>query len=432
MSRQELVLLIAVVVLFALGSVSAADLTVVTMPHAGNVQWVQAGVEAYLAQRGEELDIQVIAANDWLEQIIVMVVGGNSPDVIFWYSADFMELVGSGLLEDLAPYVAADNLDLSQYVPSTLDAVQYRDALYGLPRSWSAVGLLYNENIFSERGVPYPEVWTWEDLLVDGRKLTWDENGDGETDHFAFSDFWAHFNRWPMWVLQAGGRFWNDDMTECLLNSPEAIEGMQFMYDLYFTYNIAPKMVSARLVETGVSTTTTGYNITRDLFERGHIAAIHGTRYERPAESRDSFAVTEPVRGPAGAASIVAVDFMAMMIDSKNKELAWDFIKFMSSEEGIDAGMELTPKQAYHYGLSPIIPQLQRQLAESTEMKGEMVWINVSDYAVVSPVNHPAIRLQMGWGPLERGMITVDEFAQRVADQTNSQLRVLLQRGVTW
>ena len=46
-------------------------------------------------------------------------------------------------------------------------------------------------------------------------------------------DFWQ-------WVLWNHGRFWTPDGTRCIVNSPEALEALQFLHDLQYRYRVCP------------------------------------------------------------------------------------------------------------------------------------------------------------------------------------------------
>ena len=44
-----------------------------------------------------------------------------------------------------------------------------------------------------------------------------------------------------IFVRQAGGRMFNGDCSRCLLDAPEAIQGVQFYYDKVFKHGMSPR-----------------------------------------------------------------------------------------------------------------------------------------------------------------------------------------------
>jgi multiple sugar transport system substrate-binding protein len=94
--------------------------------------------------------------------------------------------------------------------------------------------------LFERAGVAYPtDQWTWDDYLAAGKRImelpdagrggVW--GGDVETG------WWGE---WLIFVRQAGGTLFNDDMTRCVLDSPEAIAGLTMYNDRIFKHGFAP------------------------------------------------------------------------------------------------------------------------------------------------------------------------------------------------
>ena len=83
--------------------------------------------------------------------------------------------------------VAATGADLSDFVPSTLEACRYEGKLYALPVGMNLMALFYNKDLLAEAGYTEPPK-TMEELYqmaVDTTKV----NDDGTIDVLGFPDF---------------------------------------------------------------------------------------------------------------------------------------------------------------------------------------------------------------------------------------------------
>lgn len=231
---------------------------------------------------------------------------------------------------------------------------------------------------FDERGVAYPDAeWTWDDLVNNGKKLTYSTRGQATPDVYGFADFWKNHHRVPIWVWGAGGRFWNDDYTKSLLNSPEAKKGFQFYYDLYETYQIAPHP------------SIEGFESHSAAFDNGQIAMIHTTRYTRPSNEAFRLGVAPIAQGPKGRTTMAIVDFVGVAPQTKHPDLAWELAKFYASEDGFAAGMEIEPRQNYYWGLSPFRSQALDQLDRAADI-GDENWLNLLADSKPAPAFHPS------------------------------------------
>src|SRR5690606_34354451 len=147
-----------------------------------------------------------------------------------------------GLLAPLDPLIEKDHsFNLDDYFINAVNAHRVNGVLYGMPQTVSPAALMYNRALFDEAGVGYPQDWTWQDLVTEGRKLSRDFTGDGVPDQFAWSyQNFSHYNRWPIFVWSNGGRVFSEDGSRMILDQPEAVEALEFYVDLGRVHQIAP------------------------------------------------------------------------------------------------------------------------------------------------------------------------------------------------
>ncbi len=247
---------------------------------------------------------------------------GSPPDVMF---LEFVPVYASrGLLENLDPYLKRDDYKLSDFYPQMLEGFTYEGSLYGLPRDNDTKVIFYNKDLFQAARVPFPSSgWTWEDLRQAAIKLTKREAGKPTQYGFAYeADDW-----WRLWVWQKGGEVFDNDFspTRTLVTGKEAEEAIQWLADL-----------------TNVDKVTPPYELQRtsqdigELFQKGQLAMAFGNHALVPG-----FAGTAglhwDVAGLPGDKKQVNVAGGAGYVvtkDSRQKEAAWTFWKWLQSPKG--------------------------------------------------------------------------------------------------
>ena len=250
-------------------------------------------------------------------------LGGDAPpDVMF---LEFIPVYAArGSLENLAPYMQRDSYDLADFYPGLLKDFNYNGSLYGLPRDNDTKVIFYNKDLFDEAELPYPvSGWTWEDLRQTAIKLTKREGNQTTQYGFAYEpDDW-----WRLWVWQNGGEVYDDDFapTKVLVDSAEAIEAIQWLADLTNVDKVSPPYELQRTsLEIG------------GFFQDGKLAMAFGNHALVPG-----FAATPGLRWdvvglPQNKKRVNIATGAGYVItsQSRNKETAWTFLKWLQSPKG--------------------------------------------------------------------------------------------------
>ncbi len=174
-------------------------------------------------------------------KIQTMIAGGDTPDVIRLAIEGFEVFRSNGLIEPLNPYIekypewAAMVEDNNEKIskPLTVDGVTYA---YGF--EWNNIVTHINLNILKEAGLDMPPAnWNYDTFLEYAKKMTF-TRADGTQVYGCNIPGW--YFAMSAWLFNNGASILNDDMTECVINSPEAKEVFQFMHDLIYVYKVAP------------------------------------------------------------------------------------------------------------------------------------------------------------------------------------------------
>ncbi|HEU5348148.1 MAG TPA: sugar ABC transporter substrate-binding protein, partial [Ktedonobacterales bacterium] len=101
------------------------------------------------------------------------VASGNVADVFYLQPPMAQQYIPAGKLLNLSPYMARDKVDASTYYSSLLQPFDCADGtVYGIPKDWNTLGLVYNKTMVQKAGLSDPSTWTWTDLQKAAQTLT--------------------------------------------------------------------------------------------------------------------------------------------------------------------------------------------------------------------------------------------------------------------
>ncbi len=198
------------------------------------------------------IHVSVIATpygSAYIGKLLAMIAGGVPPDVLGLPGpgAILPELASKGLLTDLGPLIARDAkvVQPQDFYPQALQVGQWQGKQYGLPSSTiSTAVLVYNADALKKAGITQTPAqlydagkWTWNDFTQVARQATMQTNG--RPDQYGFLvPFSTQMGSSFIW--EAGGHILNTQRTKCLLDTPQSIAGLQFLYDLQHKEQVGP------------------------------------------------------------------------------------------------------------------------------------------------------------------------------------------------
>lgn len=261
-------------------------------------------IEVTLEAYGGEFDTKISAG-----------MGSNDmPDVMYMWNYPAY----SQGLEPLDSYIEKEGEDYKKNFYDTLwNYNSYDGSTYGIPIGFTTHALFYNKDIFAEAGIDEPtNDWTWEDVQAASKTIT--EKCEGKKG-FSFQMKPDPYD-YEMYLWSNGTAYVDAKGTlEGNLNSDKAKEVFQMFQDM-------EKEGSA------VATEKSG----TDEFRAGNTGMyVYGSwSINTLKEDGVNFGVVNiPSFGSQPSISILSSSGISMSKDSKNKEAAWEFIKFWTSEE---------------------------------------------------------------------------------------------------
>lgn len=217
----------------------------------GHIQVRNKWAEEFAAQNpGIVVQHQPTPNADYNTKIQTLFAAGTPPD-IYRYLQEITPIITvaqKGLHLPLNEFIAADNLDLSDFRPEAVRLYEWDGILYALPRDYGNQNLFYNVDLFEEAGVEPPPV-DWEDkdftfeVFLDMLQRLVKREG-GRTTQWGFL-----VNRgqrpWASFVYSNGGALVYKDekgvATASAMTDERTVEALQFLQDLMYKHEVAPR-----------------------------------------------------------------------------------------------------------------------------------------------------------------------------------------------
>jgi multiple sugar transport system substrate-binding protein len=253
----------------------------------------------------------------------------TAPDVIYIQNKSLADYVDRGVLLNLKEHIDKDNYDISDICRLGFEEGGITgDKIYGIPVTGTPEVLIYNKDLFDKAGLPYPdETWAQKDLLKAAKVLTGDTNGDGRIDQIgiAVSPGWWAADFPTIWA--GAGEVFNEDMTKCIVSSPQAEEAIQFQIDLINKYKVTPK---------GTMIESEGKG-REEAFMSGRVAMFPTLPYVALSKfsryKNLNWDLALKPKGKAGRIVRYTGECWVISKSTKYPEESWELVKFLASPE---------------------------------------------------------------------------------------------------
>lgn len=275
---------------------------------------ISAGVDACIAM----IDTSPEVTKGQLE-----LISKVTRDVFMVLSDDFYKYVSLNVIFDLDNQIANDrNFKKEYFFDTVLDIGKYHESQYALPYEVVPTLMFVNKTLLEQEGIEVPnENWTWSTMEQIVDQITKDKNGDGVIDQFGTYNY-----TWKEAVYSNGAELFDKDGKKAFFSGTKVNEAVKFVKKL--------------------NEMNGGREVTQNDFDSGNVAfmplAFSEYRtyktYPYKIKKYTSFQwdCTSMPAGPGGH-NTSEVDALLMTIGnkSKHKELAWEFLKMLTSDSSI-------------------------------------------------------------------------------------------------
>ncbi|MFC1411502.1 sugar ABC transporter substrate-binding protein [Streptacidiphilus sp. N1-12] len=272
---------------------------------------------------------------DYWTKLKAAATGGAAPDVFWMNGPNFQLYAANGVIRPLDDDISKDQVDLSVYPAQLVNLYTYRGKHYGLPKDMDTIGVWYNKALFDAAKLPFPkDNWTWSDFQQAAAKLTDASKGQYGTDAELTSFQEYQYNT----IAQAGGYVISPDGRKSGYDDPRTIAGLRFWTDLI------QKKESPDL-KTMTDTAPL------QLFEAGKIAMYWGGSWDAAEFGGNSYTKdkVDVAPLPTGAKQATVIHGVANVVSAKSahSDQAWQFVRFLGSEQAADILGRMGPIPAY-------------------------------------------------------------------------------------
>ncbi len=203
-------------------------------------------VQEFVDETGYSVEIMYVPTTGgwggYFNKLQTMIASGDTPDLIRIAIEGFHMFQSRGLIEPIDSYFETypeQKAVLDGLHPSILEPFRVNGELYGLTFDWNNIVAHINTNILEEVGLEMPsEDWTYDTFLEYAQKMTFERPDGTKVYGTGLPDYYFAMSGW---LFNNGASILNEDMTEARINSPESVEVFQFLQDLIYKYEVAPR-----------------------------------------------------------------------------------------------------------------------------------------------------------------------------------------------
>lgn len=287
-----------------------------TWDNAEDLDYQQKLVDDYNASQ-EKIHVKLEAyGSEYDTKISAGMGSGDTPDVVYmWNYPSYYEA-----LEPLDEFITKEGDDYkNDFYEALWSYNSLDDKIYGIPVGFTTHALFYNKDIFKKAGIAEPtEDWTWEDLQEAAKTIT--NKVDG-VKGFSFQMKPDPYD-FEMYLWSNGTSYVDKDgKLEGNLNSDASKETLQLFQTM-------------EKEEYAIATEENG----TDEFRSGKTAMyIYGAwanaSFEKDGLNYGVTTIPSFKKAENPSISILSSSGLSISKDSKNKDAAWEFIKYWTGKE---------------------------------------------------------------------------------------------------
>ena len=296
-----------------------------------------------------KVNLTVIPWDKYEETYTTALNSGEGPDVGYMYNEMFPTYIDAGAVEDMSSYVTDEDKKEYKYLSNG----NMMDGQYGWPLVTGVPFVLYyNEDILNALGEKSPE--TWDEFARICQEATKDTDGDGKVDQYGFACGMNTSDIGAMQILNAyyysalwqnGGQVYNDDLKSVSFADEAGKEAVTWLKGLTSYMNEDFMSLSWSDAFSNVfGAGKAAFGITRS-------SQTDGTTFAETYPDLNWNFVTSLKHKDFG--TFGATDCLTLMSACEDKDLAMDFIKYVTGSEFMTAyhakcpGAALTESEPY-------------------------------------------------------------------------------------
>lgn len=302
----------------------------------GHSQWyVQVAKNSFTPQTGITVNL-FDGDPDVTTKLNVLAAAGTPPDGS-WFAttsdgAGGREQAQRGVFKPLDDLIKRDSkFDLKAYIKALIDVATVSGKVYALPlmAHYGTNVWYYNKAKWTAVGVTPPADgnWTIDEFVAAGQKLV-----NRANDQWAYRPEVSIDQYGAFWVRQFGGEVLDEAGKRCLLDSPEARAGLEWVYNLQYKYQLIDDFYRTPNIDTM-------FEVQGNLASRSQTPGLVA-EYKKPGQTRVKFDLGIAVfpkgpgaRGAGGGHGTQATGQGMGITKLDHQAEVWEWIKTLTNRE---------------------------------------------------------------------------------------------------
>lgn len=266
------------------------------------------------------------------QKLIVALAGNEAPDCFTLSNQDVINFQANGFLDRIQAHVNNEKYNLGIYSSKSLEANSINGEIYALPFSGYTIQMFYNKDILKEIGYSEPPK-TMEEMYEMAVKAT-QVDANGNITRLGYPLFPLASARQEL-IYGFGGRWWADDGKTLTPENPHNIESLKMNVKYRNLYGIEK-------VNAFVATANTNRYTEQDMFFAGkQLFRLDGSwlptmmaNFKSTVNYGIALVPGTKANPQNQGVSRYETSSLSIPVTARNKEGAWDFIKWLSNAEG--------------------------------------------------------------------------------------------------
>lgn len=283
--------------------------------------------EKYTAERRPHLTIvqEQFPGGEYHEKLTTLIAAGTLGDALWGSSLQtYGLLLRANVLRDHAPLARQARLDWNVFFPQTVQGATREGRIYGVPHAVhnGRAALFLSTAALQRAGLPVPgDTWTVQDFIQVAQRLTTTGAEAAAFGALPNTSLWGVV----CWIRSFGGDYLSPDGKRLTIDTPAALQALQYVADLFGRHQVAPPG--------GSVPGTTNVNQAVALGRLGMLQEGYwgGNNIRREASDAAFTAVPLP-HGPAGSRAMVEFNLDSVTTLSEHPEEAFGYCAYMSEE----------------------------------------------------------------------------------------------------
>ena len=302
------------------------------------------------ANEGVTVNIESVPWANCQDKSMTLAAAGNPPSIAYMGSRTLKQLASN----DLILPIEMSEERKALYQPGVLGTVNIEGTVWGMPHAFSTKALYMNCAVIEAAGQACEAPATWDDMFNLAKAVT--DNSDAAGIGLAAKDFDNTMHQFLNYLYSNGGQVLDPETGDVTLNSPQAVEALEFYGKLADVSQDGP--------------TAWERDGMVDLFNDNKIAMYINGPWGRGRHNDETNQKIVPIpAGPQGeSGSILITDSIAVFKGTGHEDLA------MQLAEAITTGEEQY-KLDESWGLTPILQYEKAGIAEPF-YKDDAFWEN--------------------------------------------------------